>query len=91
MPHKIDLLGLALLSAAATSVILITTWGGTEYAWSSPVILWMSVLSVVLVVAFCVVETRVQEPIIPLDLFKIRTFSVATVVGFVIAVQAVRP
>ena len=44
----------------------------------------MAVLAVALLVAFCIVETKVEEPIIPLDLFKIRTFSVASAVGFVI-------
>jgi EmrB/QacA subfamily drug resistance transporter len=84
VPHKIDVVGLTLLSVAVTAMILLTTWGGTEYAWSSPVIVGMAIGSVLLVVLFCVVETRVTEPIIPLDLFKIRTFSVATAVSFVI-------
>ena len=35
---RIDWLGTALLSAAIVSLVLFTTWGGTEYAWSSPVI-----------------------------------------------------
>jgi EmrB/QacA subfamily drug resistance transporter len=84
VPHKIDVLGLTLLSAAVTTVILVTTWGGAEYAWGSPTILWMLVGAAVLVVAFCLVERRVEEPIIPLDLFKIRTFSVASTVSFVV-------
>ena len=84
VPHKIDVLGLTLLSAGVTAIILLTTWGGTEYAWGSPVILWTGVLSVLLLAAFCWVETKVPEPIIPLNLFRIRTFTVASTIGFVI-------
>jgi MFS family permease len=44
----------------------------------------MGVVSLALLVAFCVVETKVQEPIIPPDLFRIRTFTIASIVSFVI-------
>ena len=84
IPHKIDFLGLALLSAGVTSIILLTTWGGAQYSWGSPVIVGMAIGSLALIGAFCVVEGRVAEPIIPLKLFRIRTFSVATLVSFVI-------
>ena len=84
IPHKIDLLGLSLLSIAVTALILLTTWGGAQFAWSSAVIIGMGVGALALLAAFCVVESKVTEPIIPLKLFKIRTFSVATLVSFVI-------
>ncbi len=84
VPHKIDVAGLTLLSAAATCIILVTTWGGQEYAWGSPTILSMILASVAMLVAFCIVETKVVEPIIPLDLFRIRTFSAASAVSFII-------
>jgi EmrB/QacA subfamily drug resistance transporter len=84
IPHKIDILGLTLLSAGVTAIILLTTWGGSTFAWLSPEILGMGGLAVVLLAVFCYVETRVEEPIIPLDLFKIRNFTVATSVSFVI-------
>jgi EmrB/QacA subfamily drug resistance transporter len=82
--HKIDLAGLTLLSAGVTALILLTTWGGTEYAWGSSTIIGMGIGSVALLVAFCIVETKVQEPIIPLELFRIRTFSAASAVSFVV-------
>ena len=84
VPHKIDLLGLSLLSAGVTGIILLTTWGGSEFSWGSPTIIGMGIASIALLVLFCYVETKVAEPIIPLDLFKIRTFSAASAVSFVI-------
>jgi EmrB/QacA subfamily drug resistance transporter len=82
--HKIDWLGLSLLSGGVTSIILLTTWAGTQYAWGSPTILGLGLLGVALLVAFCFVETRAAEPIIPLGLFRGRTFSAATGVGFIV-------
>ena len=84
IPHKIDLAGLSLLSAGVTTIILLTTWGGAQYAWGSPVIIGMAIGSAALLVAFAIVETKVPEPIIPPDLFKVQTFTVATIVSFVI-------
>jgi len=82
--HTIDWAGAALLSAAATSVILLTTWAGTEYAWGSWTIRGLGAVGVFLLVAFCVVESRATEPVIPLGLFRNRTFSAASGVGFIV-------
>ena len=84
VPHKIDLAGLSLLSAGVTLIILLTTFGGQQFAWSSWQIIAMGVGALALLIAFCVVELHVEEPIIPLDLFKIRTFWVASAVSFAI-------
>jgi MFS family permease len=82
--HKIDIKGLSLLSGAVTAIILLTTWGGQEFAWASWQIVTMGVGSLALIIAFCAVELHVEEPIIPLALFRIRTFTVASAVGFAI-------
>jgi MFS family permease len=82
--HKIDWLGTALMSSGVTAVILLTTWGGTQYAWGSGLIIGLGVVGVALLVAFCIVESRAVEPLIPLVLFKNRTFNAASSVGFII-------
>ena len=82
--HQIDWMGTALLSAGVTSIILLTTWGGTQYPWGSGLIIGLGVLGAVLLAAFCVVETKAPEPLIPLALFKNRTFTAASGVGFII-------
>jgi MFS family permease len=51
--HKIDYLGATTLAAFATAVVLATSWGGTTYAWSSPVIIGLFVGSAVLLAAWC--------------------------------------
>jgi MFS family permease len=82
--HTIDWAGISLLSAGVTIIILMTTWGGSQYRWGSPTIIGMALVSVALLVGFCIVETKVAEPIIPLSLFRSRTFSSASGVGFIV-------
>lgn len=82
--HRIDWAGITLLSAGVTVIILMSTWGGVQYAWGSSTILGMAVLGAALLIAFCVVESKVVEPVIPLYLFRNRTFTSASGVGFII-------
>jgi EmrB/QacA subfamily drug resistance transporter len=82
--HKIDYLGGALLAAATTAVILIATWGGTEYRWTSLEIIGLAAVAVVAVVAFLMTETRAEEPMLPLHVFRSRNFSVAMVLVFLV-------
>ncbi len=82
--HKIDWWGTTFLSAGVVALILFTTWGGTTYAWGSTMILSLGIGGAALLVIFCLVELRASEPIIPLMLFRNRTFSAASAVGFVI-------
>jgi len=84
--HKVDYLGASVLSGAATALVLVLTWGGTQYAWTSGPILTCAALAVVLGALFIAIERRVPEPILPLRLFRDSIFRVSTaasaIVGF---------
>ena len=80
--HKVDYLGGSLLALAATSLILLATWGGTQYAWGSAQIVGLALVTVAAVVAFYVTETRAAEPMLPLHVFRNRNFSLAMVMTF---------
>jgi EmrB/QacA subfamily drug resistance transporter len=82
--HVIDYAGTALLAAAATAMILLTSLGGNTYRWLSAPIIILGVASVVLVVIFLKVESAAAEPIIPLALLRNRTFSSTSAIGFVV-------
>ncbi|MBM0225922.1 MULTISPECIES: MDR family MFS transporter [Micromonospora] len=82
--HAIDWLGAALLVAGVSSLLLALSWGGNEYAWDSGVIIGLFVAGAVLGVLFVVQEARVAEPILPLRLFRSRTFALANSAGFVL-------
>jgi EmrB/QacA subfamily drug resistance transporter len=82
--HDIDVLGTVVLVLAATSLVLFTSLGGTTYRWASAPIVALGVAGAVLVGVFALVERRAREPVLPLHLFSIRTFSVANLVGFIV-------
>jgi EmrB/QacA subfamily drug resistance transporter len=82
--RRIDYLGAAVLAAGLSAIVLFTSLGGTSYAWSSPFIIALIIVSAVLLVLFPLVETRAAEPIVPMALFRNRTFVVTSAVGFII-------
>ncbi len=84
VPHRIDYLGAGLLAVAATSIVLLTTWGGSQYAWGSTTILGLGALAVVAAGAFLMVEARAAEPVLPLHVFRNRNFSLATGMSFLL-------
>jgi MFS family permease len=83
---KIDWLGTALLSGSIAALVLLTTWGGNEYDWTSGVILGLGAAVLAMVTALIFVERRVPEPALPLRLFRLRTVTIACVVSFVVGV-----
>lgn len=68
--HKLDLLGAALMMASAIPLLLALTWGGTRYAWTSPLILGLIGLSFVLSLAFAVRLRLASEPFLPLTVLN---------------------
>jgi len=81
---RIDYLGAVLLTTAITSLVLLTTWGGTQYAWGSAEILGLLVLGLATLAAFLYVETRAAEPVLPLHIFRSANFSLISLVGFLV-------
>jgi EmrB/QacA subfamily drug resistance transporter len=84
MVHRIDWAGTVLLVSAVGSILLAVTWGGTQYAWGSPIITALSVVGAILLVAFVMVERRAAEPVLPLHLFRNRVFAVSTATMFIV-------
>ncbi|MEV8514025.1 MDR family MFS transporter [Dactylosporangium sp. NPDC051484] len=82
--HRIDWLGASLLSVGVTALVLITTWGGNQYAWGSAQIRGLAVLAVLTLVSFVLVERRHPEPIVPLSIFANRNFTLVALVGFLL-------
>jgi EmrB/QacA subfamily drug resistance transporter len=82
--HAIDYLGAALLALTLASIVLLTDLGGTVYAWSSPLMIALIVISVVGLISFVLVERRAREPILPMQLFRTRDVWVTSVVGLVV-------
>jgi len=83
--HRIDYLGAALMMVGVTAALLVTVWGGTQYAWASPPILGMGLLSATFLGAFVVWEHYAAEPILPPSLFRIGVFRTASTASFLLS------
>ncbi|MGX1134339.1 EmrB/QacA subfamily drug resistance transporter [Streptomyces glaucescens] len=83
---RLDVLGATLLAAASTCLVLLTSWGGTEYAWDSRVIVGLGAGAVAATLLFLVAERFAAEPLIPLRLFRDSVFNITGLVGLVVGV-----
>ncbi|MEU6604491.1 MFS transporter [Streptomyces shenzhenensis] len=83
---RLDVLGALLLAAASTCLVLLTSWGGTEYDWGSRQILGLGAGAAAATVLFVVAEHYAAEPLIPLRLFRDSVFNVTGLVGLVVGI-----
>ena len=81
LTSPIDWWGLVLMNAGAVAIVLMATWGGNQYAWTSPVIIGLGTAGLVCWGLFAFVETRAADPILPWSILTNRTFIVSTAVG----------
>lgn len=77
---RVDVRGLVASTVTASAIVLAVTWGGNEYAWSSPQVLTAVVVAVAALAALVAAERRATHPVLPLDLFRSRTVVLALVV-----------
>ncbi len=82
--HKIDYLGAAVLAIGASAIVLVTTWGGSQYAWGSPLIVFLIVVAVLATAGFIWVELWAAEPILPMHVFRNRNFSLVSGMSFLL-------
>ncbi|MGX1880681.1 DHA2 family efflux MFS transporter permease subunit [Streptomyces sp. NPDC055287] len=80
---RLDILGALLLAAVSTCLVLLTSWGGTEYAWDSRVILGLAAGAAGTTLLFVVVEHCTPEPLMPMRLFRDSVLTISGLVGAV--------
>jgi MFS family permease len=82
---RIDYLGAAILIPAVVSLLLVASWGGTEFAWTSPEILGLIGVGILLAAAFALQELRAPEPLLPPRLFIDPVIRIASLNSFVVS------
>lgn len=80
--RQIDYAGAALIAAAASALLLISQWGGSSYAWTSPMILGVGAAGLVLLAAFAWRQSTAAEPIFSPTLMRSPVFRILTLLGF---------
>jgi EmrB/QacA subfamily drug resistance transporter len=79
---RIDWAGATLLAAGLTAILLLTTWGGRQFAWASAETAALALGAGALLAGFVARERRAPEPILPLRLFRDPVFDVVSAVLF---------
>ena len=74
---KIDYLGAVLLGTAFVPLLLALSWGGHNFPWLSPPIIGLFAFGFAALAVFILVERAVWDPILPMAMFRNRTFSSA--------------
>src|SRR5690606_6489842 len=86
--RPVDVAGILFMVLGTSGIILATTWmdwsGNDSYDWSDLGLVGLVVATVVSILVFVLVERRAAEPILPMHLFRNRTFTIAAAVGLVI-------
>ncbi len=82
--RKFDVLGATFIAITTASLILMTTWGGTQYEWSDPIIIGLGITVVIGAIITVIVESKAKEPLIPVHLFKNRNMVLTTASGTVL-------
>ncbi|AWC31554.1 MDR family MFS transporter [Bacillus cytotoxicus] len=85
-PIKIDIAGIFTMIVGVVSLLLALTFGGKDYAWDSWQIIGLFSLALIGIVSFVFVETKAEEPILPMHFFKNRTFTLLNAIGFFMSI-----
>jgi len=76
--HRVDYAAVTLLTSATVALLLVLSWGGVQFPWSSPVILGLAAAAVVLTALLIIVERRSTEPILSPHIFHNRIVVIGT-------------
>lgn len=83
--RPIDWLGSFTVTASIVSILLALNKGG-DWGWTAPSTLLLFAIGLVTLVAFLIIERRVEEPVLDLSLFQNRLFAVMSALGFIFGV-----
>jgi EmrB/QacA subfamily drug resistance transporter len=80
----IDYAGAGLLAGGLAAIVLVTSLGGTTWAWGSATTVLTASAGVLALVAFAIVERRAAEPVLPPELWRTRVFVVGGVLSLIV-------
>jgi EmrB/QacA subfamily drug resistance transporter len=82
--RSIDYLGSALLAVLLSAIVIAADIGGSQLAWTSPEMISVVIIAIVALVGFLFAEHRAEEPVLPLRLFRNRSFAVTSAIGLIV-------
>ena len=83
--HSLDYVGFVTLGLGLSAVLLATSWGGTQYPWSSWQIISLYITGAVVLTGFVINEHYAKEPVLPLRLWKNSIFTLSNISNMAVA------
>ncbi len=80
--RKLDYAGMVTLILSVTPVLLALSWGGVKYEWGSPQVIGFLAFGLTMGVAFVVIESKTDSPIMPLEIYRNQMVAVALLATF---------
>nr|WP_017201725.1 MDR family MFS transporter [Microbacterium barkeri] len=84
---SIDYFGIVLLAVGVSTLLIWVSMGGNQFDWDSGTSIALIAIAVVAIAAFITVEFFVKEPIVPMTLFRNRTFTLSVIASIAIGVS----
>nr|WP_292785876.1 MULTISPECIES: MDR family MFS transporter [unclassified Microbacterium] len=84
---SIDYFGIVLLAVGVSTLLIWVSMGGSQFDWDSGTSIALAVTAGVAIAAFVAVEFFVKEPIVPMSLFRNRTFTLSVIASIAIGVS----
>jgi EmrB/QacA subfamily drug resistance transporter len=84
---SIDYFGIVLLAVGVSTLLIWVSMGGSEFEWNSTNSILLAVIAGLAIAGFITVEFFVKEPIVPMSLFRNRTFTLSVVASIAIGVS----
>jgi EmrB/QacA subfamily drug resistance transporter len=83
--HSLDYVGFVTLGLGLCAVLLATSWGGAQYPWGSWQVISLCIAAAALLTGFIINENYVEEPVLPLGLWKNSVFTLSNVSNMAVA------
>lgn len=84
---SIDYFGIVLLAVGVSALLIWVSMGGSQFDWDSVTSIALVVIAGLAIVGFITVEFFVKEPIVPMSLFRNRTFTLSVIASIAIGVS----
>lgn len=80
--RKLDYAGMVALILAVVPTLLALSWGGAQYAWTSPMVVAPLAFGLAMAAAFVFIESRAESPIMPLEIYRNPMVAVSLIATF---------
>ncbi|MGF2949982.1 DHA2 family efflux MFS transporter permease subunit [Microbacterium alcoholitolerans] len=84
---SIDYFGIVLLAVGVSTLLIWVSMGGSQFDWDSSTSIILAIVAGLAIIGFVAVEFFVKEPIVPMSLFRNRTFTLSVVASIAIGVS----